>query len=186
MALCCAPQTCQEGWSWVTCSHTHTPKKGREGEDRRRLWRWWISLLACVWWWFPELHTSSLIRLYTFNMWGSFFIIVDLQHAAHSCRTARGPRHTQTYILFLTLSPVLFHHKWLDTVPCAVQQDLTAHPLQMHQLTRLPIHPFLPRPYSANISLSASPWSISVLKIDHLCHILDSAQKWYHTVSVFL
>ena len=28
------------------------------------------------------------------------------------------------YILFLTLSSIMFHHKWLDIVPYAMQQDL--------------------------------------------------------------
>ena len=28
------------------------------------------------------------------------------------------------YILFLTLFSIMFHHKWLDIVPCAIQQDL--------------------------------------------------------------
>ena len=28
------------------------------------------------------------------------------------------------YILFLTLSSIIFHHKWLDIVPCAMQQEL--------------------------------------------------------------
>ena len=27
------------------------------------------------------------------------------------------------HILFLTLSSIMFHHKWLDLVPCATQQD---------------------------------------------------------------
>ena len=50
-----------------------------------------------------------------------------------------------TYILSLTLSSIMFHHKWLDKVPCAIQQDLIAYPLQMQQLTStnptLPVHP---------------------------------------------
>ena len=38
--------------------------------------------------------------------------------------------HTHTHILFLTLSAIMFHHKWLDIVPCAKEQDLIAYPLQ--------------------------------------------------------
>ena len=38
---------------------------------------------------------------------------------------------TQLYILFVTLSSIMFHHKWLGIVPCAIQQDLIAYPLQM-------------------------------------------------------
>ena len=32
--------------------------------------------------------------------------------------------YTLTYVLFLILSSILFYHKRLDIVPCAVQQDL--------------------------------------------------------------
>ena len=35
------------------------------------------------------------------------------------------------YLLFLTSSSTMLHHKWLDVVPYAIQQDLTAYPLQM-------------------------------------------------------
>ena len=49
--------------------------------------------------------------------------------------------HTHT-ILFLTSSTIMFHHKCLDTVPCAAEQDLMAYPLQMQQSA--PINPRLP------------------------------------------
>ena len=38
------------------------------------------------------------------------------------------------FILFLTLSSIMFHHKWLDMVPCALQQDLIAYPLKCNSL----------------------------------------------------
>ena len=54
------------------------------------------------------------------------------------------------YILFLTSSSIMFHHMCLDIVPGAIQQDLTAYPLQMQQFTsinpRLQVHP-TPSPY---------------------------------------
>ena len=31
-------------------------------------------------------------------------------------------------ILFLLLSSIMFYHKGLDIIPCAVQQDLIAYP----------------------------------------------------------
>ena len=54
-----------------------------------------------------------------------FLILVDLQCSVNFCCTAKWPSHTYIYIhiLFLTLSSIIFHHKWLDIVPCAVQQD---------------------------------------------------------------
>ena len=60
-----------------------------------------------------------------------FFIIVDLQCSVNFCCTAKWPSYTYTYILFLTLSPIMCYHKWLDIVPCAIQQDLFACSLQM-------------------------------------------------------
>ena len=34
-------------------------------------------------------------------------------------------------MLLLTLPPIMFHHKGLDTGPCVIQQDLIAYALQM-------------------------------------------------------
>ena len=39
--------------------------------------------------------------------------------------------HIYTHILFLTLSSIVFHHKWLDMVPYAIGQDFTASLLQL-------------------------------------------------------
>jgi len=36
-----------------------------------------------------------------------------------------------THTIFLTLSSIMFYHKWLDIGPCANQQNLIAYPLQM-------------------------------------------------------
>ena len=54
---------------------------------------------------------------------------------------------THKYILFLTLS-IMFHHLWLDIVPGAIQQDLTAHPFQRQQFASInPIFPVHPTPF---------------------------------------
>ena len=34
------------------------------------------------------------------------------------CCTAKWPSYTLTHVLFFTLSSTMFHHKWLDMVPC--------------------------------------------------------------------
>ena len=60
-----------------------------------------------------------------------FFIVVDLQYPVNLCHIEKLPSCTYKYILFLILSSVMFHHKRLDMVPCAIQQDLIASPLQM-------------------------------------------------------
>ena len=38
-----------------------------------------------------------------------------------------------THILFLTLSYIMFHHKWLGILPCAIKRDLIAYLLQIQQ-----------------------------------------------------
>ena len=53
--------------------------------------------------------------------------------------------HTHTHTLFLTFSSIMLHHKCLDIVPSAIQQDLTAYPFQRQQFasmnSRFPVHP---------------------------------------------
>ena len=66
------------------------------------------------------------------------------------------------YIIFLTLSSIMFHHKWLDIVPCAIEQDLIAYPLQMQESAsinpRLPVPPtlFSPIPLATTSLFSKS------------------------------
>ena len=65
---------------------------------------------------------------------------------------------TQSHIkiYFLTLSSIMFHHKWLYIVPCAIQQDLNAFHSKgniLHLLT----------PNSQSIPLSPPPsWQLQV------------------------
>ena len=51
--------------------------------------------------------------------------------------------HIHVHILFS--HNIMLHHKWLDIVPNAMQQDLIANPLQRQEFTsinpKLPIHP---------------------------------------------
>ena len=54
----------------------------------------------------------------------------------------------------------MFHHQWLDIVPCAIQQDLIAYPLQMQEFASInpifPVHP-IPSPFPlANTNLSST------------------------------
>ena len=55
---------------------------------------------------------------------------------------------TQLYIhihFFPQIILVMSHHKWLDIVPCAIQQDPIVHPLKIQQSSstnhRFPTHP---------------------------------------------
>ena len=102
------------------------------------------------------------------------FIIVNLQCSINFCCTAKLPsyiyiyiyiyiythiyiytyidmhRYIHRYILFFTLSSIMFHHKWLDIVAHAIQQDLI---LLIHCNPKLPVHP------------TSSPSSKSVLHV---------------------
>ena len=99
-----------------------------------------------------------------------------------------------TYIYTHSFSHIILHHVLLQViryiVPCAIQQDLIAHPLQMHEFSsanpRFPIHPTPPTSSLTNISLSYMSMIFSVLVTDHLCYVLDSTYKGYHMVSVFI
>ena len=44
------------------------------------------------------------------------------------CVCVCGWVYTYIYVLFLTFSSIMFHHKWLGIVPCAIQQGLIAYP----------------------------------------------------------
>ena len=43
--------------------------------------------------------------------------------SVHFYHTAQWPSHIYTYVLFLMLSAIMVYLKWMDIVPCAVQQD---------------------------------------------------------------
>ena len=58
-------------------------------------------------------------------------IIVDLQCSVNSAVQQSDPFIHIYTCLFLILSSIMFHHKLLDIVPCAIHQDLIACPFQM-------------------------------------------------------
>lgn len=90
------------------------------------------SLEGPEWWCYQSLFWNMLQvkavllpipRFYFIFQILKLSVIFDLQHSANFISTAEW-----LHILFLTLSSILFHHKWLDMVPCAViQQDLIAY-----------------------------------------------------------
>ena len=108
----------------------------------------------------------------------SFSIIIDVL-SVYALQQSDPVVHTYiyTYIVFLTLSSSMFHRKWLDIVPRAVQQDLIAYPLQMQWFASanpdtqsVP----LPPPWQPQV-WSPSPW-VCFFSVHRfiLCHILDS------------
>ena len=70
---------------------------------------------------------------YCFLMIFIFFIIVGLQCPVNFYYTGKWPSfshththtHIYTHILFLTSSSIMFHHKWLDIVPCAIYSRIS-------------------------------------------------------------
>ena len=59
------------------------------------------------------------------------------------CQFLLYSKVTQLYIhwciyLFFTLPNIMSQHKWLDTVPCAIQQDLTAYQLFSNLVLLIP------------------------------------------------
>ena len=66
----------------------------------------------------PLCHSgnSLCLSLYYFFMIFIFSIMVGLQWSVSFYCTAKWPSHTHIYILVLTLSSIMFHHKWLGIV----------------------------------------------------------------------
>ena len=83
-----------------------------------------IFFLIHIWifWILPHTFIPCIIRVFLgfYFFYDSWFTLV--------CQFLLYSKGTQSrihrYILFLTLSSIIFHHKWLDIVPWAVQQDL--------------------------------------------------------------
>ena len=68
---------------------------------------------------FSELYFfnySFLIMIFIFFHYSWFTVFCQLSTVQQS-----DPAHTHIYILFLTLSSTMLHHKWLDIVPPAIQ-----------------------------------------------------------------
>ena len=84
--------------------------------------------------WLDGPQKSHFIYFY-FLMIFIFSIIVGLLYSINFLLYSKvvqsyTPPHTHIYIVFLTLSSIMLHHKWLDIVSSAIQQDFIAYPLQ--------------------------------------------------------
>ena len=106
------------------------------------------------WFWAPpdtvKRYLTSWLALEKTSFFYDFYfsIIVDVQCSVNFYCTAKWPSHTYIYIcmyvciyiymcvcvciyiLFLTLCSIMFHHKWPNIVPCAIQKYFIAYPLQ--------------------------------------------------------
>ena len=105
---------------------------------------------------FPILTQVDIIISIFYFMILIFSIIIDLQCSVISTVQQSDP---VIYIFFfLTLSSIMFYPKKLDIVPCAIQQDLIAYPLQRQKFASC--KPKLPVPPSPSPSLLGNHKSI--------------------------
>ena len=72
------------------------------------------------------------------------------------CQFMLYSKVTESYKYIYSFSHIImFHHKWLDIAPCAIQQNLIAYPLQIQSFEstkpKLPVYPTSspPRPLEA-------------------------------------
>ena len=78
-----------------------------------------------------EWNNNSCMCTLFFKMIFIFSIMAGLQCSLNFLLYSKVTQsHIHVYILFLTLSFIMLHHKWLDIVPSAVQQDLIANLFQ--------------------------------------------------------
>ena len=76
-------------------------------------------------------YLKSIMSYAFFNSFCFIFYYIYLEYSVSFSCITKWLSYTFIYILFLTLSSIKFHQKLLDMVPCAVQQDMIASPLQM-------------------------------------------------------
>ena len=74
---------------------------------------------------FPVSSCSCWVFNNDFYLFHDSWFTVFCQFLLYSQATQS---HIHKYSLFPTLSSIMFHHKWLDTVSWAIQQDLIAYP----------------------------------------------------------
>ena len=110
------------------------------------------------WWCWTSFLVLSLPTLFFFFF---FLIVVDLTVFYQFLLYYKVTQlYIYIHIIFLTLSSIIFHHKWLDIVPCATQQDLIAYPSKccsLHLLTPNSQSIPLPPPQQPQVC-SACPW----------------------------
>ena len=134
----------------------------------------------------PGSRPPSLFFFLTLNNFFLFSIIVGLQCSVNFPLYSKVTQsHIHIYILFLTLSSIMLHRKWLDIVPSAIQPDLTAYQFQRQQFASInpgfPVHLTPSSTSLATTSLFSNPWVSFLWKCSS-----DSRCKWNHMVFIFL
>ena len=131
----------------IVCGQHCLVAKARQRLHKKENYRpiflyFWCSFRFIIYYWLLFIHLFfSAINSFVFFIfkWLIFSFIAGLQSSVNfllyskvteSHTHTHTHTHTHMYILFLTLSSMMLHYKWLDTVPSAKQQDLIAYPFQ--------------------------------------------------------
>ena len=119
----------------------------------------------------------SVLSNFFFCCLFNYFLFAKLTLEISNCTNVQQSdpiTHIYTFFLSHYLSSIMFHHKWLDIVHCAIQQSLIVYPLQMQQFAsinpKLPVHPSFPHGNHKSV--------LQVHELVYLCHILNSRYKW--------
>ena len=106
-------------------------------------------------------HTNSFFKWLFFSLYLVYSVLYIIFVHYFLLYSKVTESHIHIYILFLTLPPIMVHHKWLDIVPSTILQDLIAYPLHRQEFAsiniRFPVHP-TPFP-SATTNLFSKPKS---------------------------
>ena len=78
--------------------------------------------IFCPIFWTVCSHYLLLLLFYFYYSW--FTNVLSISAVQQSNPVLHTHKHIHIYTLFLILSSVMFYHKWLDIVPCAIQQEL--------------------------------------------------------------
>ena len=102
---------------------------------------WWIKIR----WLFLQVRNKNLLfKAYIHHYKLCFKNYTGIKLFCHLCYTAKQTSYAYIYNhLFFILSSMIFNHEWLATAPCAIQQDLTAYPLQMQEFALFKIQHYL-------------------------------------------
>ena len=84
-----------------------------------------------------------------------FSIIAGLQCSVNFLMYSKVT-HSHIHIYILFSYNIMLHYKWLDIVPSATQQDLTAYPFQKQRFASInPQFPLHPTPSSSSLATTS-------------------------------
>ena len=76
----------------------------------------WLNYWCCFCIWLDSHWQIIIIFSYLKCFFKENFIVLNLYRSVNFYYTAKWPSHTSIHTLFLILSFIMFHHKWVDIV----------------------------------------------------------------------